>query len=186
MDYDFDLTRILLGSDETANAMFYVEVVFRSAVMYFYTIFLARMVGQGGIGQLGPFEFVLVIAIGSAAGDPMFYPDVGLLQGILVITVVIVLHRATGFVFQRSPKLERVIEGGPLPIIRNGHVETGVLGSGTLTERELMALLRIEGIRNTGEVECAFFETNGHLSVFKYPEGKQVHGKATVPSAQAA
>jgi hypothetical protein len=60
MEYSFDLTRILLGSIETAHPVFYLEVILRTIVMYLYTIFLARMVGQGGIGQIGPFEFVLV------------------------------------------------------------------------------------------------------------------------------
>ena len=106
MEPSFDLGRILFGEEETAQLVFYLEVVFRTIVMYLYTIFLSRMVGQGGVGQIGPFEFVLVIAIGSAAGDPMFYPEVGLLQGILVITVVILMHRATVFILHRHKRLE--------------------------------------------------------------------------------
>ncbi len=117
MQHHFDLARIFLGDSDTANVPFYFEIVLRTLVMYLYTIFLARMVGQGAIGQIGPFEFVLVIAVGSAAGDPMFYPEVGLLQGILVITVMILLHRATGFVLQRNKTLEDKIEGGPLCVV---------------------------------------------------------------------
>ena len=184
MGYEFDFMRILFGAAETADAFFYVEVVFRTVVMYLYTIFLARMVGQGGIGQIGPFEFVLVIAIGSAAGDPMFYPDVGLLQGLLVITVVIVLHRSTGYIMQRHKKLENVVEGGPLKVVHEGKVCKETLGSGTLTERELMALLRLAQVRDTGEIECAFFETSGRLSVFRFADGKRAKGKTTMPTAE--
>ena len=64
MDGTFDITRILFGAEETANVAFMLEIVLRTVVMYIYTIFLSRMVGQGGVGQIGPFEFVLVIAIG--------------------------------------------------------------------------------------------------------------------------
>ena len=184
MEYEFDAMRILFGAIETAHPIFYLEVIFRTVVMYLYTIFLARMVGQGGIGQIGPFEFVLVIAIGSAAGDPMFYPDVGLLQGLLVITVVIVLHRSTGYIMQRHKKLENVVEGGPLKVVHEGKVCKEALGSGTLTERELMALLRLAQVRDTGEVECAFFETNGRLSVFRYPDAKRGKGKTTMPTPE--
>ena len=182
MDTGFDLGRILFGEADTASVAFYLEVVFRTIVMYLYTIFLSRMVGQGGVGQIGPFEFVLVIAIGSAAGDPMFYPEVGLFQGILVITVVIVLHRVTAFILHRHKRLEEVLEGGPLLVVRRGQIESKVLGSGTLTERELLALLRIEGVRDTGEVECAFFEPNGRLSVFRYPRDQRRVVRQTVPS----
>jgi uncharacterized membrane protein YcaP (DUF421 family) len=181
MDSGFDFVRILFGSEDTASLAFYLEVILRTVVMYLYTIFLSRMVGQGGVGQIGPFEFVLVIAIGSAAGDPMFYPEVGLLQGILVITVVIILHRLTVFVLHRHKHLEEKLEGGPLLVVRRGAIEEKALGSGTLTERELLALLRIEGVRDTGEIECAFFEPNGRLSIFRYPEGERKHVRRTVP-----
>lgn len=167
MEYEFEISRILFGAEETAHALFFVEVVFRTLVMYLYTIVLARMVGHDAIGQIGPFEFVLVIAVGSAAGDPMFYPDIGLLQGILVITVVIVLHRLTGALTQRARKVETLIEGTPQLLVSNGEIQTQLLGSGSLTERELMTMLRLEGIRDLGQVEEAWFETNGRLSVFR-------------------
>ncbi|MEO9338106.1 YetF domain-containing protein [Mesorhizobium sp. SB112] len=181
MESGFDLTRILLGEEETATFVFYLEVIFRTVIMYLYTIFLSRMVGQGGVGQIGPFEFVLVIAIGSAAGDPMFYPEIGLLQGILVITVVIVLHRFTTFILNRHKKLERKLEGAPLLVVDDGRIVDKALGSGTLTERELFALLRVEGVRDTGEVEHAYFEPNGRLSVFRYPVTKQKKERVTLP-----
>ena len=113
MDYNLICRACFSARPRPRNALFFVEIVFRTTVMYLYTIFLARMVGHDAIGQIGPFEFVLVIAVGSAAGDPMFYPDIGLLQGILVITVVIVLHRVTGALLQRSKKAESIVEGDP-------------------------------------------------------------------------
>lgn len=176
-----EMIRIFFGEAETADPWFFLEIVFRTFVMYLYTIFLARMVGQGAIGQIGPFEFVLVIAVGSAVGDPMFYPDVGLFQGLLVITLVIVLHRLTGYVLNRNHKLEDVVEGMPLLVIEEGRIVDKALGSGTITERELIALLRGCGIRDTGEVEQAYLETNGKLSVFKFASSDALSVKATIP-----
>ncbi len=182
MDYQSELSRLFLGEAETAHALFFVEIVFRTTVMYLYTIFLARMVGHDAIGQIGPFEFVLVIAVGSAAGDPMFYPDIGLLQGILVITVVIVLHRVTGALLQRSKKAESIVEGDPTLVVEAGKIVESSLGSGGLSERELMALLRIEGVRDVGEIERAYFENNGRISVFRRPTGKAKRSKSTFPT----
>lgn len=181
MNDGFDLVRILFGVDEAQNLVFYLEIVFRTVVMYGYTIVLARLVGQGSVGQIGPFEFILVIAVGSAAGDPMFYPEVGLLQGILVITVVILLHRFTVFVFNRHRRLEEMLEGGPLEVVRDGQIVEKMLGAGTLTERELLALLRCHGVRDTGEIEAAYFEPNGSLSVFRRPRERQILVKSTFP-----
>lgn len=177
-----EVYRIFFGEVETAGAAFYIEVVFRTLVMYLYTIVLARMVGQGAIGQIGPFEFVLVIAVGSAAGDPMLYPDVGLLQGILVITVVILLHRLTGYIFSRHHSLERTVEGLPVLMVEHGRIRGKALGSGTVSEAELLSLLRLAGVRDTGEVERAFLETSGKLSVFRYTGDPPRAGRSTMPS----
>lgn len=176
-----DFLRILFGESDTANAAFFVEIVVRTVIMYLYTIFLARMVGQGGVGQIGPLEFVLVIAVGSAAGDPMIYPDVALLHGILAITVVILLHRATTFVLARHRRLEKRLEGAPLLVVEKGKVITDSLLIGALTERELMSLLRLQGIRDTGEIEHAWFEPSGRISIFRYPARGRKKGRSTMP-----
>lgn len=176
-----EIIRVLFGAEETADPWFYLEIVLRTTVMYLYTIFLARMVGSDAIGQLGPFEFVLVIAVGSAAGDPMFYPEVGLFQGILVITIVVLLHRATGALIARSSRVESLVEGDPVLVVDKGQVREEALGSGSLSLRELLALLRVEGVRDVGEVEAAYFENNGKLSVFRYPAAEAKISRSTAP-----
>jgi uncharacterized membrane protein YcaP (DUF421 family) len=178
---DFDPLRILFGSPDLATPLFYLEILLRTTVMYVYTIVLARVVGHDAIGQLGPFEFVLVIAVGSAAGDPMFYPDVGLLQGIAVITVVMLLHRATGYATARWRKVESVVQGEPIMVVEAGRILEDAIGAGRLTQGELLSLLRGEGVRDTGEVECAYLEPSGVLSVFRYKDGGRGGGASTMP-----
>ena len=122
MECEFDLNRILFGEAETTR----LGVLSRDRAAHAGDVSLHDLPGPDGRAgrhrTIGPFEFVLVIAVGSAAGDPMFYPEVGLLQGILVITVVILLHRATGFMIQQNTTLENKIEGGPMLVIEDGTI----------------------------------------------------------------
>ena len=67
----FDLMRMFFGTDP---ALFYLEIVFRTFVIYAYALLLIRWVGGRGIAQMSVVEFLLVIALGSAVGDAMFYP----------------------------------------------------------------------------------------------------------------
>jgi uncharacterized membrane protein YcaP (DUF421 family) len=55
--------------------------------MYLYALLLVRLLGKRGMGQLAPFDFVIIIALGSAVGYPMFYPDVPVLHAMAAITV---------------------------------------------------------------------------------------------------
>ena len=82
----FDLMPMFFGTDPT---LFYLEIVFRTCVIYIYALLLIRWVGGRGIAQMSTVEFLLVIALGSAVGDAMFYPEVPIFHAMLVITVPI-------------------------------------------------------------------------------------------------
>ena len=84
----FDLVRMFFGTDP---ALFYLEIVFRTCLIYLYALLLIRWVGGRGIAQMSTVEFLLVIALGSAVGDAMFYPEVPILHAMLVITAVVVV-----------------------------------------------------------------------------------------------
>lgn len=59
---------------------FLLEIIIRTVIIYAHTLALLRWLGSRAIGQLSTVEFLLVIALGSAVGDAMFYPDVPLLH----------------------------------------------------------------------------------------------------------
>lgn len=122
-----------------------------------------------------------MIAIGSAAGDPMFNPDVPLAHGLVVITVAILLHRLTQILSAKGGVLAAYLEGCPTLVVESGRVLESSLGHGTLTYGELMAMLRTAGVRNVGEVESAWFETTGRLSVFRFSPGAERQGESTFP-----
>ena len=103
----FDLHRIFLGD---ASAWFLLEVIFRTTFMFGYTLILVRTTGKRGLGELTPFELLLVVALGSAVGDPMFYPDVPLLHAMVVVGVIVLLQRTVALAVDRSPPFERMME----------------------------------------------------------------------------
>src|SRR5687768_8186714 len=87
----FDFQRIFLGD---LPLEFALEVAFRTAFMFAFTVILVRLLGKRGMGQLSPFELVIIIALGSSVGDPMFYPDVPLFHAMVVVTVIVISQRA--------------------------------------------------------------------------------------------
>ena len=175
----FDWHRIFFG--DQADPLYLLEIAFRTVVMYGYALVFARFIGKRGVGQVSPFEFILIIIISSAAGDPMFYGHVPLFHGILVLTVVILLHRLVSIMTDRSERAEDVLEGEPVLVVDNGRIVELSLGAGTLSRRELLMELRQQGIRNVGELERAFFEPNGKISVLQASQDKQKETESTQP-----
>lgn len=160
----FDWKRILFGDQPP---LFYLEILFRTGVIYVYTFVLLRWLGSRTIGQLSTIEFLLVIALGSAVGDAMFYPDVPLAHALLVITAVVLANKALDLCIDRSAGADRIVNGVPVEAIRNGVVSRGFLAADTLSRNELFQQLRERGISQLGEVEHAYLETDGGLTIFR-------------------
>ncbi len=173
-----ELVRIFVGEQPP---LFLLEVVFRTVIMYGYMLFAARFLGKRGTGQLTVFDFIVVILLGSAVGDPMFYDDVPILHGIIVITIVVLIERVMNYFMNRHPKFEEYIESTPTRLVKDGVILDEKLESEEISRAELLMELREKGIKNVGEVECAFIEPSGRMSVFRVEEGKEKNGESTLP-----
>lgn len=75
------------------------------------------------VGQLSLVEFLLVIALGSAVGAPMFYPDVPLLHAMAVVAVIVLLNRGLNRLIIQSGHIERLVEGTPVPLVQAGLIQ---------------------------------------------------------------
>lgn len=161
----FDLQRMLFGD---APPLFLLEIAVRVTVIWLWTILLLRWVGGRSISQMSVVEFLLVIALGSAVGDPMFQPDVPLLHAMVVILLVVLADKAVDYALWRWRHAKRVVDGTPAEVMRDGRILLSGAASRKLPSTELMELLRLQGVRNLGEVERAYIEPSGELSVFRY------------------
>jgi uncharacterized membrane protein YcaP (DUF421 family) len=172
----FDPDRMIWG---TAPALFYLEIVVRVVVIWLWTILLLRWVGGRSVSQMSVVEFLLVIALGSAVGDPMFQPDVPLFHAMLVILLVVLADKAVDYALQHWTKAKRIVDGKPIEILRDGHLCMAGLQTERVGASEVMELLRLKGVRNLGQVEFAFMEPSGDLSIFRYDKPRP--GLAIVP-----
>lgn len=159
-----DFGRILFGSE---SPLFLFEIVLRTVIVYIYALALLRWVGSRTIGQLSTVEFLLVIALGSAVGDAMFYPDVPLTHALLVVTIVVLANKGLDILIARSKAAEQVLDGVPEEVIVDGVVCRQFLTDTSLGVSELRQQLRHHGIEHLGQVAHAYVEPDGVLTVFR-------------------
>ena len=155
--------RILFGEQPY---IFFLEIVFRCLVMFIAALITLRLTGKRGIKQLSIFELVIVISLGSAAGDPMFYEDVGLLPALMVFISVLALYRLLTWLSSKSDEFESYVEGKPIYIIENGQICYANFKHEDLSTEELFMELRIQGVSHLGQVKLTILEPSGALSVY--------------------
>ena len=175
----FDWHRMFLGEEPP---LYFLEIAFRVVAIYLFAALLLRLMGKRGLRQLSPFEFVVVIALGSATGDAMFYPEVPILYAWVVIAMVVLLDRLFAHAQLRWRKVNTFLEGEPRPLVWEGRVLESNLHAEGLRRDEFLSLLREEGIERTDEVRFAFLERSGRIGWIRGEEGAVGTEASTFPT----
>lgn len=149
------------------------EFALRALIVYAFLVVLLRLTGKRQIGQLAPFDLVLLLVLSNAVQNSMVGGDNSLLGGIISSTTLVAINYVVGYITYRSRRAEFFIEGRPEILIHNGHLYESVMAKAQLTHHELQAALRQAGVTNIDEVHCAILENNGAISVTPKVRGKE-------------
>ncbi|TDE55155.1 DUF421 domain-containing protein [Flavobacterium sp. GT3P67] len=175
----FDWQRIFLSENFPPAYLF--EIVFKSAVMFILLIVGLKFLSKRGVKQLSVFELAILIALGSAIGDPMFYDYVPLTHGIVVLLVVILLYKIITGLTAKSKKIERILEGKPTCLLSDGKIEYENYKHIGLPYDKFFAELRLNGIEHLGQVQRAYLETSGEISVYMFEDEEVQPGLPIFP-----
>ena len=168
-NYTFDLHRIFFGD---LPPLFLVEILFRIAILYVYTLANLRVLGKRSASELTPLDLLIVVGLGSAIGDPMFYPKVGLLHGMVTSSTGVLIQRAVVYFANRNEQLEDVIKGVPIRVVVDGMIDTEGMKKAQLSREEIFMLVRQAGHTQIGELRRVYIETDGKVSLYPYDKSE--------------
>jgi uncharacterized membrane protein YcaP (DUF421 family) len=143
--------------------------VIRALVVYSFLLLLLRFTGKRQVGQLAPFDLVLLLVLSNAVQNSMNGGDNSITGGLISATTLVGLNWLVGWATFRSKKFEALIEGRPIILIHDGKLDHRALQSVEMTKHELEASLRAEGCAGPEEVRFAVLENNGRVTVI--PKG---------------
>ena len=178
----FDFHRIFIGD---APPLYLLEIIFRTFIMYTYTVILLRILGKRGMGQLSMLELAIIIAFGSAVGDPMVGAEMPILHGMTAITFVTIFQIGLERLINKNKKVEALMEGTPNLVVINGVIQWKCMMEDNISKEDLFRALRAKDIAHLGQIHKAHFETSGQISVlFQHPK-KVKPGLSIMPETEA-
>lgn len=143
----------------------------RCIAVYIILIISVRVMGKREIGQLQPADLVITILISDLAVMPIEKTDVPFFQSVGAIVLLVLLEVIMSFVTLKLSKFRHIIQGNSLLVINDGKIDQKILRKMRLTVDDLTEGLRLKDVFDISEVEYAYVETNGQLSV-KLKESK--------------
>lgn len=143
-----------------------IEIVGRSLVVYAAVLVGLRLGGRRELGQLTPFDLVVILLVANAVQNAMVGADTTLQGGLVSAATLLAANAIVARLRLRSVRVRQLVEGVPIVLVHHGEIVTANLHREGITEDEVVAAVREHGqIGDLTQVELAVLETDGSVSV---------------------
>lgn len=143
----------------------FVQIVFRSALVYVAMVVGVRVSGRRQLGQMTPFDLVLILLISNAVQNAMVGPDTSVFGGLVAAGTLLVLNWITNRVTDRNVGLRRALEGDPILLVNDGVFIESHLQLANVTREMVEQAMREHGFDKLSMVHIAVLEVDGTISI---------------------
>lgn len=149
------------------------EIVLRGTVTYILLFLVLRFFLKRQTGVIGIADLLVVVLVADAAQSAMAGGYESITEGILLVGTIAFWNYALDWLGYHVPALRRLTRPPPLALIENGRMLPRNMRQEMITREELMSQLRQQGVEDPAEVEKAFIEGDGRISIIKKSGGEQ-------------
>ncbi|PYU29359.1 MAG: DUF421 domain-containing protein [Acidobacteria bacterium] len=140
------------------------EKILRPVIVYLFLIGGLRLAGKRELAQLNPFDLIVLLTLSNTVQNAIIGDDNTVLGGLIGATTLLLINYSVVRFLFRHPKLERVAEGEATRLIHKGKIQDGQLAKEMISQAELQAAARRQGIAHLREVEEAVLEPGGIIT----------------------
>ena len=144
-----------------------MDIVIRATVIFFALYLIVRLLGKRELAQLTPFELIVLVVTGDLIQQGVTHNDFSLTGSILAVATFAFWASVLSWISYLSRRAERLLDGEPRVIVRDGKVLRDGLRQDRITLSEIESEMRLAGIPRLGDVAWAIVEPRGRLSFIK-------------------
>ncbi len=143
-----------------------VELILRGSLVYLVVVVILRFMPSRQVGGVGISDLLVVVLVATAAQDAMATNDSSITGGLVLVATIIAWSYLFNWLSYKHPRLQRFLNPSPLLLVKDGQVFEQNMESGLISKRELMSQLRQQGVHSLNEVDRAYIEGDGRISIF--------------------
>jgi len=144
-----------------------MDIVLRASAMFALLYLLLRLLGKRELSQVTPFELVVLIVMGDLIQQGVTQNDFSLTGAALAIATFAFWALLLSWITYLVPRAERLLEGTPRVLIRDGTLIEPNLRRDRMTRTEVESEMRLAGIAHITEVAWAILEPQGKISFIR-------------------
>ena len=143
----------------------YFNLIIRTIFMYFFVIFVYRLMGKKEVGQLSIVDLIVSILIAELIALSI-QTEKSIFLSVVPILVLVGVQILISYITLKSDKIRNIIDGKPIVLIKNGKINFTEMSKLRYSLDDLLTQLRLQGVKSIDNVKYAVLENNGNLSVF--------------------
>ncbi|PNG19946.1 DUF421 domain-containing protein [Streptomyces cahuitamycinicus] len=144
-----------------------LEIFLRGTITFLVLMAMMRAAGQREAGGLGITDVFLVVLVAQAVAPGLVGESHSITDGVILAATVILWSLVLDAVAYRWPRLSRVIKARPRLLIEHGRLNHKVMRRELMTRSEVTVQLRLHGIEDISQVQRAYLEPNGMISILR-------------------
>lgn len=156
----------------------YLDIIFRSAAVYFFMVIALRVFGKKELSQLNTTDIILILLISNSVQNAMVGNNTSLYGGIVAATVLFLVNFILKKLMFKYQKFSNFMQQKPEILIHNGTLDFKILSKLNITSEELKEAMREHGVEYFKDVKLAMLEIDGNISIISGNQDlKQTHYK---------
>ena len=128
-------------------------------------ILILRLSGKRTLSKMNVFDFVFVVAVGSVFAGTMIEKDTTLLEGLTALATLVIVQATLAALAARNERFELLLNGEPTLLFSNGKFLHRAMKKERVTEEEVRAAIRDQGLTRVEDVDAVVIENDGTLTV---------------------
>jgi uncharacterized membrane protein YcaP (DUF421 family) len=141
------------------------ERVIRAVLVYAFLLLAIRIFGKRELGQMTSFDIILLLSLSNMLQNAMIGNDNSVIGGVVGASVLLAVNLLVALVVFRFRRIERLVDGAPKFLVKDGRLQRDALRKELLTEQDILSAVRHAGVERIEDVRYAIAEPNGEISV---------------------
>jgi len=147
-----------------------LEIFIRTVLVYAVVLLGVRLSGKREVGQMTPFDLVLLLLISNSVQNAMTGPDTSVLGGVIAAATLLLLNYVVAELSGGNRRFRKLIQGQPTLLVHDGQIIASHMAKEHVSMDELQRALREHSIASYHDVALAVLEVDGSISCLKYDE----------------
>ena len=155
--------------DMFVTGISYGEKTLRTIIVYAAIVILLRLAGKRELAQLNTLDLSVVLLLSNVVQNAVIGNDNSLVGGLYGAAVLIAVNalfvRLQAYLTNRAPRLERVLEGSPSVLIRDGKLQIKTLRRLALRPADVIASSRKQGAEHVRDIREMVIAPGGGMLI---------------------